>query len=51
MARNKTLAFKKILIKENRKRKTAPLWVVQKTNRHVRDSPQSRRHWRRHSIF
>ena len=51
MARNKEQAKKTILVKENRTRKRAPIWVFLKTNRKVRDSPQSRRNWRRSSLF
>lgn len=51
MARNKTPEKKTILVKENNKRKRAPVWVFARTNRKVRDSPQSNRHWRRNSIF
>ncbi|MFH1721436.1 MAG: 50S ribosomal protein L39e [Candidatus Altiarchaeota archaeon] len=51
MASIKSEAKKDILVKENRKRKRAPIWVFAKTNRKVRDSPKSRRHWRRNSIF
>lgn len=51
MARNKTVEKKEILIKEGKKRKRAPLWVFAKTNRRVRDSPKSNRHWRRDDIF
>ncbi|HDI73133.1 MAG: 50S ribosomal protein L39e [Candidatus Altiarchaeales archaeon] len=51
MARDKTVEKKGILIKENKKRKRAPIWVFAKTNRRVRDSPKSNRHWRRDNIF
>ena len=51
MARNKTVEKKVILSRENRKRKRAPFWVFAKTNRKVRDSPKSNRHWRRDNIF
>jgi ribosomal protein L39E len=32
-------------------RKRAPVWVFAKTNRKVRGSAKSGRHWRRSSIF
>jgi len=51
MARYKIPGVKTILVKENRTRKRAPLWVFSKTGRKVRDSPKSNRHWRRNSIF
>ena len=51
MARVKSPEKKAILVKANRTRKRAPVWVFVKTNRKVRDSPQSRRHWRRDSVF
>jgi len=51
MARQKSLEKKKILAKENKTRKRAPIWVFAKTNRRVRDSPKSNRHWRRDNIF
>ncbi len=51
MARNKTPAFKAILVKENRRRKRAPVWVFARTKRGVRDSPKSNRNWRHDNIF
>jgi ribosomal protein L39E len=51
MARVKSESKKEILVKENRKRKRAPIWVFAKTNRKVRDSPQSNRNWRRSKLF
>ncbi|HHQ45225.1 MAG TPA: 50S ribosomal protein L39e [Candidatus Altiarchaeales archaeon] len=51
MARNKTPEKKEILVKANRTRKQAPIWVYLKTNRKVRASPKSRRNWRRSSLF
>ncbi|MBM3308872.1 MAG: 50S ribosomal protein L39e [Candidatus Altiarchaeales archaeon] len=51
MARVKTPGKKEVLVKASRTRKRAPVWVFAKTNRKVRDSPQSRRHWRHDSIF
>jgi len=51
MARVKSESKKGILIKENRRRKRAPIWVFAKTNRRVRDSPKSNRNWRRDNIF
>jgi len=51
MARNKTPAKKAELVKANRVRKRAPVWVFAKTNRKVRSSPQSGRHWRRNSLY
>jgi len=51
MARIKSREKKEILVKENRRRKRAPLWVFAKTNRKVRDSPKSNRNWRRDKIF
>lgn len=51
MARVKSPEKKTILVKANRTRKRAPVWVFVKTNRGVRDSPQSRRNWRRDSVF
>ncbi len=51
MARNKEQAKKEELVKANRVRKRAPVWVFAKTNREVRDSPKSRRNWRRSNIF
>lgn len=51
MSRNKSSEKKQILAKENKTAKRAPLWVFAKTNRKVRDSPKSRRHWRRNNIF
>jgi len=51
MARNKEQAKKEELVKANRVRKRAPVWVFAKTNRKVRDSPKSRRNWRRDSLY
>jgi ribosomal protein L39E len=51
MARNKEQGKKDVLVKQNRVRKRAPIWVFLKTNRKVRDSPKSRRNWRRNSLF
>jgi ribosomal protein L39E len=51
MARVKSAEKKQILVKENRTRKRAPIWVFAKTNRKVRDSPQSNRNWRRDKVF
>ncbi|MBD3261463.1 MAG: 50S ribosomal protein L39e [Candidatus Altiarchaeales archaeon] len=51
MATNKDSEKKQVLVKENRTRKQAPVWVYLKTNRRVRDSPKSRRNWRRDSLF
>ncbi|RLI90281.1 MAG: 50S ribosomal protein L39e [Candidatus Altiarchaeales archaeon] len=51
MARIKTKEKKEILVRENRASKRAPLWVFAKTNRKVRGSPKSNRHWRRRNIF
>ncbi|MFH1836196.1 MAG: 50S ribosomal protein L39e [Methanobacteriota archaeon] len=51
MARNKTPLMKRILSVANRTRKRAPVWVFAKTNRKVRNSPKSGRHWRRDNIF
>jgi len=51
MARNKELGKKLQLTKANRVRKRAPVWVFVKTDRKVRDSPKSRRNWRRDSLF
>ncbi|OYT27649.1 MAG: 50S ribosomal protein L39e [Candidatus Altiarchaeales archaeon ex4484_96] len=51
MSRNKSFTTKKRLVKENRKRKRAPVWVFAKTNRRVRDSPKSNRNWRRDKML
>jgi len=51
MARNKDETKKEQLNKANNVRKRAPIWVFAKTNRKVRDSPKSRRNWRRNSIY
>ncbi|HDN83653.1 MAG TPA: 50S ribosomal protein L39e [Candidatus Altiarchaeales archaeon] len=51
MARVKSPEKKAILGKENRASKRAPVWVFVRTNRKVRGSPKSNRHWRRNSIF
>jgi ribosomal protein L39E len=51
MARNKEQDKKAELTKANRVRKRAPIWVFVKTNRGVRDSPKSRRNWRRNSLY
>ncbi len=51
MARVKTPEKKAILVKQNRVRKRAPVWVFAKTNRKVRDSPKSNRNWCKDSIF
>jgi ribosomal protein L39E len=51
MARNKEQYKKVELVKANRVRKRAPVWVFGKTNRAVRDSPKSRRSWRHDSIY
>ena len=51
MARNKEQTRKEELVKANRVRKRAPVWVFVKTNRKVRDSPKSRRNWRRDSLY
>ncbi|MFH1402947.1 MAG: 50S ribosomal protein L39e [Candidatus Altiarchaeota archaeon] len=51
MARNKEQDKKETLVKANRVRKRAPIWVFLKTKRKVRDSPKSRRNWRRDKLF
>ena len=51
MARNKQPDKKATLVKANRTRKRAPVWVFAKTNRGVRDSPKSRRNWRYQKLF
>jgi ribosomal protein L39E len=51
MARNKEQGKKEELVKANNQRKRAPVWVYAKTGRKVRDSPKSRRNWRRDSLF
>jgi len=51
MATVKSPEKKGILVKANRTRKRAPVWVFAKTNRKVRDSPQSRRNWRNDKVF
>ena len=51
MARVKSPEKKVILVKANRTRKRAPVWVFAKTNRKVRDSPKSNRSWRYGHIF
>ncbi len=51
MSSNKTHKFKKRLVKENRRRKRAPVWIFAKTNRNVRESPKSNRNWRRDNIL
>jgi ribosomal protein L39E len=51
MSRNKEPEKKTILTKANNTRKRAPVWVFVKTGRKVRDSPKSRRNWRRDSLF
>lgn len=51
MARNKEQHKKDELVKANRVRKRAPVWVFAKTDRAVRDSPKSRRNWRRNSLY
>jgi ribosomal protein L39E len=51
MARNKEQDKKQELVKANKVRKRAPIWVFMKTDRGVRDSPKSRRHWRRNSLY
>ncbi|MEM2918567.1 MAG: 50S ribosomal protein L39e [Candidatus Altiarchaeota archaeon] len=51
MAKQKSQEKKQILSKAHKSSKRAPIWVFAKTNRKVRDSPKSRRHWRRNNIF
>lgn len=51
MSSIRTKNIKDILVKENRSRKRAPYWVIIRTNRKVRGSPKSNRHWRRNKIF
>ncbi|OYT53535.1 MAG: 50S ribosomal protein L39e [Candidatus Altiarchaeales archaeon ex4484_2] len=51
MSSNKAFSFKKRLVKGNRRRKRAPVWVFAKTNRKVRDSPKSNRSWRRDKLL
>lgn len=51
MSRNKEPAKKILLVKADRTRKRAPVWVFAKTNRKVRDSPKSRRSWRTKKLF
>lgn len=51
MAKQKSQEKKQILAKANRASKRAPIWVFAKTNRKVRNSPKSARHWRRNNIF
>ncbi|MCK4491967.1 MAG: hypothetical protein KAU03_05040 [Candidatus Altiarchaeales archaeon] len=51
MSHIKSSSLKETLVRENRRSKKAPIWVFAKTNRKVRDSPKSRRHWRRNNIF
>ena len=51
MARNKSEGKKAELVKANRVRKRAPVWVFVKTARRVRNSPKSGRNWRRNSLY
>ncbi len=51
MSSIKKSIIKDILVKANRVRKRAPVWVFSKTNRKVRNSPKSNRNWRRSNIF
>jgi large subunit ribosomal protein L39e len=46
MARNKDLASKIRRGKKLKQNKGVPNWVIMRTNRKVRESPQTRRHWR-----
>lgn len=46
MSRNKALSLKRKLIREGRKTKRAPIWVVVKTRGKVRGSVKRRRWYR-----
>lgn len=51
MAKVREPEKKTILVKENRTRKRAPVWVFAKTKRKVRGSPKSGRNWRHDHLF
>jgi ribosomal protein L39E len=46
MARNKDFPSKKRRGKKMRQSQSIPNWIIQKTDRSVRESPYSRRNWR-----
>ncbi len=49
MARVKDTSKKNRLLKAGRRGRSVPTWVIAKTNRHVRSSPQ-RRSWRQRKL-
>ncbi|MGD0318759.1 MAG: 50S ribosomal protein L39e [Nitrososphaerales archaeon] len=49
MARVKDASKKNRLLKEGRRGRSVPTWVIAKTNRHVRSNPQ-KRNWRQHKL-
>jgi len=49
LARVKDTSKKNRLIKENRRGRSVPTWVVAKTNRHMRSNPQ-KRNWRQRKL-
>jgi len=51
MSSIRTKKIKDILVKENKTKKGAPYWVRLRTNKKVRGSPKSGRHWRKNKIF
>ncbi|MHA1338916.1 MAG: 50S ribosomal protein L39e [Promethearchaeota archaeon] len=46
----RTLGKKIRLAKRGRQNRNIPTWIVLKTNRRVRYSPHSRRHWRSNKL-
>jgi large subunit ribosomal protein L39e len=49
MAKVKDKSKKNRLLKEGRRGRSVPTWIIAKTNRHVRSNPQ-RRSWRQRKL-
>lgn len=49
MARVKDASKKNRLLKEERRARSVPTWIIAKTNRHIRTNPQ-RRNWRQRKL-
>ena len=49
MAKVKDTSKKNRLLKEGRRARSVPTWVIARTNRHMRSNPQ-RRHWRQRKL-
>jgi large subunit ribosomal protein L39e len=49
VARVKDTSKKNRLLKEGRRGRSVPTWIIAKTNRHVRSNPQ-KRNWRQRKL-